>query len=285
MKKWIAYITYVIIIFAAFLYVLFPSAEIKTFIIQQAEQISPGASVAIGKIVPSFPPGLKFSNLDVSVGNKAVFNASEINITPRYLSLLSAEKSFRLNGIVYNGQLSGDANVKNASSSEYSADIIFDGMQVNEIEALKDLMPHQFSGAAEGRIQYSSEDGVWGNGDAEVTITGCRIEFKPPLFGFKDMALGRVNAVVQLQNRQISIKEILVNGKQVKGNASGTIGLKRPLPRSTVRLNGKIKPHPSLIKELSGIVPSQLLSRRNYVDEGVPFNISGTLDQPNFSLK
>lgn len=285
MKKWIAYITYVIIIFAAFLYILFPSAEIKTFIVQQAEQISPGISVAIDKIAPSFPPGLKFSDLGVSVRNQAVFNASEISITPRYLSLFSAEKSFRLNGIVYNGQLSGDANVKNASRSEYSADITFDGMQVNEIETLIDLVPHQFFGAADGRIQYSSEGGLWGSGDAEVTITGCRIEFKPPIFGFKDMALGRVNAVVRLQNRQISIKEINVEGKQLAGDASGTIGLQRPLPNSTVRLNGTIKPHPSLIKELSGVVPSQLLSRRDYVDKGIPFGISGTLDRPNFSLK
>lgn len=287
MKKWLAYIAYVIIIVAAFLYILFPSADIKNYIIQQTKQISPAVSVAIGNVKPRFPPGLKFSNLHISLRNQSVFNASEINVTPKYLSMLSDNKTFLLKGNVYEGTFDGKASVESSSKPEYSSEFTFDGVQIKNIQALKKLLPHEHEifGAADGSIQYSTKKGFWGNGGAEVTITGCRLELKPPIFEFKDLALGEVNAMIEFQNRQASIKEITVNGKQLTGKASGTIRLRRQLTESKIQLNGTIKPHPSLIKELGQSVPSQLLSKRNYKDNGISFRISGTLEQPNFSLR
>ena len=285
MKKWFFYITYVLIILAAFLYLLFPSEEIKSYLIQQAGQIAPETSVDIGKIKPRFPPGLKFSDMEIALRNKSVIDAREINIIPRYLSLFSDNKIFAVKGVVYQGPFYGEASVANVSKPEYGADITFDAVEVNEISALSDLTPHQMYGNAEGHVKYNSKNGLYGNGEAEVVINDCRVELNPPLFGFKDLALGRVNAVIELQNREVSIKEITVNGKQVSGSATGAIGLRRPLPLSTVQLNGQIKPHPSLIKELSRVVPAQLLARRDYAENGIPFRISGTIERPNFSLK
>jgi type II secretion system protein N len=285
MKKWLAYTIYVLIILVAFLYLLFPSEEIKAYIIQQAGQISPETKVVIGNIMPSFPPGLQFVDLAISLRGQTIVDASEIKVTPRYLSLFSNNKTFRVNGSVYQGAIDGEASVSNASKHQYEANFAFDALQVNQIKALNYLTPHQLYGIAEGSIQYDSSNGLWGNGESEVVINDCRIELSPPIFGFKELALGRVNAVIELQNRQLTIKEFTVNGKQVAGEASGTIGLRQPLDRSTIQINGKIKPNPALIKELSRVVPAQLLARRNYADNGIPFQVSGTFERPNFSLK
>ncbi|MFP4225181.1 MAG: type II secretion system protein GspN [Desulfobacterales bacterium] len=285
MKKWIGYITYGIIILVAFLYILFPSKEIRDYLIYQVKQVSPDISIDIGVVAPSLPPGLKFSDLDVSLQNQPVFNASEMTVIPRYLSLFSAEKTFRLKGDVYQGVLTGDTAVKTASKPQYSADLDFDAIQVNAIAQLKELLPHQLSGSAKGNVNYSTEGGPWGQGDAEITVSECRIEFKPSLFGVKDLSLGRVTAMVELENRQASIKEITVKGSQVSGNASGTLELRQPLSRSRVQLEGTLKPHPSLIKELGRSVPKQLLSQGDYLEKGIPFRLSGTLDRPNFSLQ
>ncbi|HMA86162.1 MAG TPA: type II secretion system protein GspN [Desulfosalsimonadaceae bacterium] len=285
MKKWIGYISYGVIILVAFLYLLFPSREIRDYLVQEAEKRVPGLSLGIGTLAPSLPPGLKFSELDVSLQNQPVFNASQMIVTPRYLSLFSADKSFRLKGDVYQGMLSGDAAVATASKPQYSADIDFEGVQMNAIDPLKELIPHQIFGAAQGDIKYSTQGGPWGEGNGEITVTGCRIEFKPALFGVKELDLGKVNAGIELQNRRASIKKITIKGAQISGNASGSLGLRRPLPQSTIQLEGTLKPHPSLIKELSRTVPSQLLSQRDYVDKGIPFRLSGTLDRPNFSLR
>ncbi len=285
MKKWIGYITYGIIILVAFLYILFPSKEIRDYLIYQVNQAAPDVSIDIGAVAPSLPPGLKFSDLDVTLQNRPVFNASEMTVVPRYLSLFSAEKTFRLKGDVYQGVLTGDASVKAASNPQYSADLDFDAIQVNAIAQLKELLPHQIAGSAKGSVNYSTEGGPWGQGDAEVTVSECRIEFKPSLFGVKDLSLGRVTAVIELENRQASIKEIIVKGSHVSGNASGTLELRQPLSRSRVQLEGTLKPHPSLIKELGQSVPKQLLSQGDYLEKGIPFRLSGTIDRPNFSLR
>ncbi|MDZ7830567.1 MAG: type II secretion system protein GspN [Desulfobacterales bacterium] len=285
MKKWIGYIGYGLIILIAFLYLLFPSREIRDYLIQEAEKRVPGLSVGIGALAPSLPPGLKFSELDVSLQNRPVFNASQMIVTPRYLSLFAADKSFRLKGEVYQGTLSGDAAVATASKPQYSADIDFEGIQMNAIDPLKKLIPHQVFGAAQGEIKYSTQGGPWGKGHAEVTVSGCRVVLKPSFFGIQELPLGKVKGVIEVKNRQAAIEEITIDGNQISGNAHGTIGLRRPLSQSTVQLEGTLKPHPSLIKELGRTVPSQLLSQRDIVDKGIPFRLSGTLDRPNFSLR
>ncbi len=285
MKKWLAYIAYVLIIMAAFLYILFPSAEIKNYIIQRAGQISPSVSIAIGNVKPCFPPGLRFSNLEISTRRQSVFSASKINVIPKYLSLFSRNKTFGIKGIVYEGKLEGEASIENTSKSEYATEISFAGVQVHAIQALKELMPHEVYGTADGRIRYVTKNGFWGNGEAEITINDCRVVLKPPIFGFNDLAPGEVNAVLELQDRRMSVKKITVDGKQLTGNASGTVGLQRSISSSTVKLNGMVKPHPSLIKELGRSVPSKLFSKRDYVDKGIPFSISGTIERPNFSLR
>ena len=285
MKKWIGYITYGIIILVVFLYLLFPASEIRDYLIQQAEQTSPEISVDIGTVAMSLPPGLRFSDLNVSRQNQPVFNASEMTVIPRYLSLFSADKSFRIRGDVYQGTLNGDAMLKTASKRQYAADIDFNGVQVNAIAPLKELMPHQVFGSADGSIEYSTQGGPWGEGNAEVTVSGCRVELKPALFGIQELALGKVTGVIEIKNRQAVVNEITINGTQVSGNAAGTLGLRQPLSRSTLQLEGTLKPHPSLIKELGRTVPSQLLSQRDIVDKGLPFRLSGTIDRPNFSLR
>lgn len=285
MKKWTGYITYGIIILVAFLYILFPSKEIREYFIYQVKKAAPDVSVDIGVVSPSLPPGLKFSDLGVSLQNRPVFNAREMTVIPRYLSLFSAEKVFRLKGDVYQGGLSGDAAVKMASKPKYSADLDFDAVQVNAIAPLNELLPHQIFGSAKGSLRYSTEGGPLGQGDLEIAVSECRIEFKPALFGVKDLSLGRVTAMVELKNQQASIRELTVKGNQVSGNVSGTLGLRHPLSRSRVQLEGTLKPHPSFIKELGRSVPRQLLSQRDYVEKGIPFRLSGTLDRPNFSLQ
>ncbi|MBS3757672.1 MAG: type II secretion system protein GspN [Desulfobacterales bacterium] len=285
MKKWIAYIAYVIIILAAFLYLLFPSADIKNYIIQRAERFSPAVSVAIGSVSPCLAPGLKFSDLDISLRGQAVFNASEIRIRPKYLSLLSENKTFLVKGDVYGGTLDGKARIKNRSGSEYSSDVTFVDVQIRHIGVLNEILPHEIYGDAAGSIQYTTKNGSWGNGEAEITITGCRLELKPPIFGVKDLAPGKVNAVIKFQNRRASVQKITVDGEQMAGNVSGTIDLDRQLANSRLRLSGTIKPYPSLIKELGKSVPSHLLSKSDYADKGIAFRVSGTIGRPNFSLR
>ncbi len=285
MKKWTAYIIYGIIALLVFLYLLFPSGPVKQAIVRQLEARVPGLEVAIDDVAPSLPPGLTVINLQVAQENRPVFRSSRLTFTPAYLTLLSQRKMFNFKGEAYEGTFNGRGAVEPASKPQYSADLVFSGIQLAKIDALTGQLPHQVSGVAEGRIQYDAKTGSFGEGEAEATIKECRVTLASPVFGFESLAVGTVNALLELKGNAAQVKHIRINGSQVTGNASGTIGLRRPLTRSRLELKGTIKPHPSFIKELGQAVPSQILSMGDYVEKGVPFRISGTLERPRISLR
>ncbi len=285
MKKWSAYIIYGIIALLVFLYLLFPSGPVKQAIVRQVESRAPAVAVAIEDIAPTLPPGISVKNLQVSHQDQPVFRSSRLSVTPAYLTLFSQRKRFNFKGEVYEGTLNGRGAVETAPKPFYSADLAFSGVRLGKIEALTEMVRHQVDGIAEGRVQYDTKTGSFGEGEAEATIKECRVTLETPLFGFESLEVGTVDTVLELKGNTARVKQIRINGRQVTGNASGTIGLHRPLNRSRLDLKGTVKPHPSFIKELGRAVPSRILSMGDYVEKGVPFRISGTLEQPKISLR
>jgi len=285
MKKWTAYIIYGLSVLLIFLYLLFPSGPVKQFIVRQVEAMAPALVIQMDDIAPSIPPGLTVNNLQVALENGSVFRVPRLTLTPAYLSLFSTRKVFNLKGVAYEGAVNGQTAVENASRPNYSADVVFEAVELDKIDALTELMPHHVSGVASGHIQYETKTGNFGQGDAEATIKECRVQLNAPIFGFESLTVGTVNAVLELKGDTAELRHIRIKGRQVTGNASGVIELRRPLNKSTLQLTGTIKPHPSFIKELGQAVPSQILSMGNYVEKGVPFRISGTLERPKISLR
>lgn len=284
MKKWTAYIIYGIIALLVFLYLLFPSDSVKQAIVRQAGAIAPAVAVSIDAVSPNLPPGLTLKNLQVAHEDQQMFRSSRLTLTPAYLTLFSQRKMFHFTGEAYEGTFNGRGTVETASKQQGSAELVFSGVQLSKIDALTAMMPHQLSGSAEGRIQYDSKTGSFGEGEAEATIKECRVTLETPVFGFESLAVGSVNAVLELEGNAARVKQIRINGSQVTGKASGTIDLQRPLTRSRLDLKGTVKPHPSFIKELGQAVPSRILSMGDYAEKGVPFRISGTLERPKISL-
>ena len=285
MKKWIGYTAYVIAALAVFIYLLFPSQEIKQYIVRQAAALDPEVSVELEKVDLSLPPGLQLSNLKLFYKGSAAFDSSRVKLTPRYVSLFTPAKGFNVKGKAYNGELNGRASVESASNSKYTANLAFDEIELAKIAILSEMVPHQVSGIADGKVVYSSDSGGFGEGNARLMIKQCRVELGAPIFGFTELSVGTLKATLELKGRQADVKEITIDGRQVSGNASGEIRLRQPLSESRIQLSGVIKPRPSFIKELGKVVPSQLLSGGNFVRNGVPFRISGSVERPNFSLR
>jgi len=285
MKKWIGYTCYVIAALVVFIYLLFPSQEIKQYMLQQSAALGPDVSVELDRVDLNLPPGLVFTNLKLFFQGSAAFDSSQLKLTPRYVSLFSSAKALNIKGKAYNGDLNGRASVENASKPIYATDLAFEDIQLDKIAILSELVPHQVSGIAEGKVVYSSGSESFGEGNARLMIKQCRVELGAPIFGFTELSVGTLKATLELKGRQANVQEITIDGRQVSGNASGEIRLRQPLSESRIQLSGVIKPRPSFIKELGKVVPSQLLSGGNFVRNGVPFRISGSVERPNFSLR
>jgi len=285
MKKWVFYIVFAAAAAAAFLYLLFPSQQVRRYIIRQVGQQSPGISVELARVSPCLPPGLRLEDLRLFRKGRLVFQSPRMRVIPRYLSLFSASRRFHLAGSASGGRFEGEVAIEKASRPICAADISFQGIKMEKIAALAEHRPHQLYGAAEGSVSYSTKGDGFGKGRADIRVKQSRIDLDTPMFGFKGVSAGTVTAELKIDGRRALVKQIQLEGSQVSGSASGTISLKRPLKRSRLDLKGTIRLHPGFVKKLGQAVPEQVFPVRKFVEKPVSFRISGTAERPAYSLE
>ena len=280
-KKWLIYAAYLLIVAVFFLYLLFPSEAVKSYVRYQMAALAPGMDFSIAHVKPGFPPSLVFSNISIAYQNKPVASVERLTLLPDYLSLFKRGIAFRFSGKVYGGKMDGKANIAtDGRSQQVKARIAFVNIRVDNVPILKSLANYQVTGAVAGNIEYSGPTNGNGSGKAEVSVSGCRVKLDPPLFGIPQVGFDLASADVDLKNQQLNLKTLTVKGPDLSGNANGKILLRDPFENSRLQLTGKITPHPSLLKNIGAFFP------RKYLREGgVPFRLYGTINQVDYSFQ
>jgi len=73
-KKSIFYTIYIIAITGIFLYFLFPSDTLKTYLAYRLSQGNPDVTITIDRVSPVIPPGINLYNVGIVHQNKALFD-------------------------------------------------------------------------------------------------------------------------------------------------------------------------------------------------------------------
>ncbi len=285
MKKWLAYSAYVVSIALLFLYVLFPSDAIISYAKYQFDAAVSGFDLGIRQVKPAFPPGLTFYAPRIERSGQTLVTAQSLSVTPAYLTLMSPDKTLHVDGRAYGGRLSGAVTIRGAKNPlVVDTDLDFTDILLQDIPEIKQLIPYELSGRAEGKLVFGNSKDPRGEGTAELLITDSRVKLSAPMMGIEEIEFKTVSSKVEMANQRILIKELKVEGPDVTGNATGSILLKDPVDKSIINIAGRINPQARLIKGLSAMFPVELISK-NMRGGGVPFRISGTIDRPNFSLR
>ena len=279
MKKWLAYILYIVVVVIFFLYYLFPGEAFTSYINHHINGLLPGYKISTDQAMPSFPPGLKLKSPAIYNQNKPIIGADQLKIRPAYLSLLSDNKTFFIDGFAYDGRLEGTADIVFNSKPQIDLNLEFKDIQINQIQSLKQFVSYEITGAARGNIFFNNTDANAGKGNAEIIVSDSSLTFEPSLFSIDQLSFKTIEAEIEMINRRIILKQFEINGRQLSGDAKGSINLAHPINKSRINITGKIKPHPTLIKELGSLFGKKI---KNGV---IPFRISGTLERPDFSLK
>jgi len=283
MKKWFLISGYLIVVTLFFLYYLFPSQAIISYVNSRFSEAMPGFHITIAQIKPGFPPCLKLSAPVLYRQDKELIGAELIKIKPRYTKLFSPLKSFAFSGSLYNGYIDGSADIE-ASQSTVTVSLLLDNIAVGKIPLLTQVIPHTLNGNASGRIEYNNKP-PFGAGKAEIAMSGCQIEFKPSLFGMEQLKLDIVDAGIEMDNNQVKITKFEAKGSDLSGKVSGSVSLRNPFEQSNMNISGRVTPKPTLLKDLAGILPLESIGQKNIGSEGIPFQISGTFENPSFSMK
>ncbi|MCD6586678.1 MAG: type II secretion system protein GspN [Desulfobacteraceae bacterium] len=286
MKKKIVYAGYIIIVTVFFLYYLFPGDAVTAYINYQINNKSPGVQLSITELKPSFPPGMQLFAPNLLYQNQPIIAADFLEVKPSYTSLFSKDKIFFITGDIYEGRLDSSILVANISANPaFEFDASFENIQISQIPAIKEFESYQISGIADGNIVYSNTEVPAGKGNAGIIVTDSMVRFTPALFGIDQLVFKTINADFEIVNQRVTLKKLDVDSREVSAHASGSIILKNPINKSTVNIRGEIKLHPTFIKQLANILPIEMITKKKSKTGGIPFRITGALDQPNFSLK
>ena len=137
-KAKIFWVFYIICAALFFFYALFPSDTAKEYLADQVRQVHPGLAVEIGRVKPSFPPGLKLYDVSVYHLGQTLAEMDNLKISPDILSLFlsTTQLSFRANG--YGGTLTGQVDIsKNSANREMTIDADLAGIQVKQLRNLE----------------------------------------------------------------------------------------------------------------------------------------------------
>lgn len=284
MKKiptWLLYSAYITATTIFFLYYLFPSDKVAKYIEFQFRTKAPEFNIAIGKLKPSFPLGLKLYDINFYKADDLFFNIQQIKATPALLSLLSSTNILAFKVIAYNGIIEGNASVsQNKSAPQIMVETNLSDIQIKDIPALQILVKRNISGLLDGKITYDNKlDEI---SSAKLTLSDCDIELLSTVFEMENISFTSIETNLVLKKSKLQIEKCTANGKYIEGDITGYANLKRPISKSVLDIRGTIKPSHLFLAQNSFI--NDLLPPKKDKKNGLSFKINGFIDKPSFSL-
>jgi len=284
-KKKLLYTAYIIGITVFFLWYLFPSDTLKAYLAYRLSQGNPDLTVTIDRISPVLPPGLKLHEVDISHQDKASIEIENLKIMPGLGSLFSDTVTVDFKGRVYEGTLSGRAEISdNSKGSGIKIDGNIAGVQVQQISALQQLSDHQISGRLDGKFVYAAERQNR-KLSSTLTMTNCRLELATAVFNQKLFEFKKIDADLTLQDKNLVINGISANGNQLDLKIAGRINLTTSDPaKNALNLTGTVTPQHVFLAKIEKDLPVDFLRDKKTGRMAISFKVDGTLDEPDFSL-
>ena len=280
-KASLLYSVYIIAITGVFLYYLFPSDTMKTYLAYRLSQGNPDITVTIDRVNPVLPPGINLHDVGIVHQNEALIDLDSLKIMPAVLSLFSDKSTVNFKGRVNAGTFSGRAELDDTSGGqEVKCDGRISGIQVQGIPALQRLPADKISGVLNGNFTYANA-GPNRSLEGKLTLSQCRIELNEAVFNLKSLEFKDIDADLMLKNDTLTIKHTRAKGNQLDADLTGTIGL---TGKSALNLTVSVTPHHLLLAKIEKTLPMDFLRKKKAGNAAISFKIDGTLDEPGFSL-
>jgi type II secretion system protein N len=288
-KKKLLYISYIIVAFIFFLYILFPSDAVKKLIEHRLSGINPDLSISIDNINPVFPPGVRLNTVSFYYIRDLLLDAETIKIVPGILSVFSPETAFSFKGTAYDGIINGRAEIGgNTGNIKIDADL--SGIQIKDIPAIKipaggEKEKYTISGILDGKVTYSIKKGSDRIMGAKLGVTDCRIKLKEPVFNHDNFIFSKIEADSAMIKKRLQIKRCTMEGDKINASLSGSVFTKKNLGSSVLNLNGQITLKPLFFEKMNKNLLTSVFPKKMSGNSSFTYKIGGTFDNPEFTLK
>jgi type II secretion system protein N len=283
-KKILAWVFYISVLTVVFLYLLFPSDAVRKYLQHEFEKAGSGAVfLDIQSLSPGFPPALLLDDVILIYNNINALGLDRVTLSPAYAKLLQKNRALNFRADIGDGNASGWLQFENMGEKrpELSFDLEFENVDARAFEIIKNLTGKSVSGSLEGEFVFNGGiPGQTGKGSAQIRGRQFTVGLQPPVMGVQELTFRYLQADLEIENQRLDISGLKVDGSQFSGEGNGRLLIRQPLENSQIQLSLLVKLHPALIKTLGGILPKKYLK-----EKGIPVRISGTLNQPSWSVR
>ncbi len=283
-KTTLLYTAYIIGITLFFLWYLFPSDTLKDYLAYRLSQGNPDVAVTIDRISPVLPPGIKLHEVDITHRNMVILEVNSLKVMPGLGSLFSDTTTVNFKGDIYDGTLSGRAEISDPKGGGLKIDGNIAGVQVQQISALQQWSVHDIAGGLGGNFVYSAGK-TTPKLSGKLTLSACRLELANAIFNQDTFEFKNIEADLVLQNQNLVINGLSATGSQVDFKIAGRIKLnKNDFAKNALNLTGTVTPHYVFLAKIEKDIPLNFLRNKKPGQTAIGFKIGGTLEDPGFSL-
>jgi type II secretion system protein N len=268
------------------IYYLFPSEFVKRYIIFNISQFDPDLEVSIGRVFPTFPPGLRFDTVSFEYYGNRILMAEEMRVVPRLTSLLRARRIllFRINA--YSGTVTGKAYIIGRNKKgQFDMEAIISGMQLADIPVIKNQSAVKLSGVLGMEISFQTRPKTGNTIRARMEMLDIELQSANLFLNQDFMAFERIEAYLFMRDDRIELESFNFTGDQFDGMLSGFGVLKNPVNKSTIKLSGRLNPHHPSPSQQDGNLPPAILNMLKPETEDISFSIRGPIENPSFSFE
>jgi type II secretion system protein N len=284
-KKRLLYGIYTLAVAVFFLYYLFPSDTVATYVASRFNRINSDIHIAVDHASLAFPLGLKLRDASVYYLNTEVFKTDHLKIVPNFLSLFRSNIVFFFKGSAFKGFLEGKGEFdKNRPDQHTIIAVKLSGVDIKEISAVQHFVGRNITGLLEGNFTYRNNGKSDKALDAGFIISNGEMELLMPILKQKSIPFAKIETNITVKNERLHIKRCTLKSDQLDGSISGFVYLAEPLDKSRIRLTGLIKPNPELIEKLGKDLPLNVLPKNILSKKVVRLRIYGSFDTPRFFM-
>jgi len=284
-KKRLAWICYITLLAAVFLYLLFPANAVKKYLEHQVRKASDNAvSLEIASVRPGFPPCLVIGEAALVYRQMDALETGRTILSPAYRKLPGIFDTLDFKISLGEGRALGWVAMKDASGSEAdnSFYIRLENADLESIVLIRNMSGHTVSGSLDGTIEFNGgfAGQTGGSGTIELTASQCTIAMQEAVFGIKQLTFESIETDLEIEGQQVNIRQIELKGNQVSARGTGRILIRRPFENSRIQISATVRPNPTLARAMGGLLPEKFTS-----GEGLSLRIAGSLNQPSWQIR
>ncbi|MFO7861074.1 MAG: type II secretion system protein GspN [Desulfosalsimonas sp.] len=281
-KKRLAWICYISMLAAVFLYLLFPANAVKKYLEHQVRKASDKAvSLEITAVKPGFPPCLVINEATLVYRQMDALETGRTILSPAYRKLPGIFDTLDFEISLGDGRALGWVAMEDARGTDNSFHIRFENADLESIVLIRNMSGHTVSGSLDGTIEFDgSFPGQSGSGTIELAARQCTVALQEAVFGIKQLTFESIEADLEIEDQQVNIRQLRLDGSQVSAEGTGRILIRRPFENSRIQISARLRPHPALARAMEGLLPERSTSGGD-----ISLRIAGSLKQPSWQIR